>query len=359
MSQPTPRFQLQFLKNIQRLLSEGRFTASYKYALLMSLADVAVERGDDSGKALTISTKSLAEKFIQYYWRQALPYLPRGRSRDGKVLQQNTDRQAKIITVLGDAHQAYGGSLSAAKRDAKVWKSLVSQVDQVVRGMPLWKLQTVGNTEFDFLYENVGKGKTVELKAGVTFCLRQFHGLIGDLVRGAWVRFIRGTKQNQDVLGTTVDLYEFLFGSDRSGLSTMVPILIEIQKGNCVYCHKSMARRIAHVDHFIPWSRYPVDLGHNFVLAHDTCNAAKSDHIAAAGHLDAWVERNDRCGTELASAFHDRGVPHDLPTTLRITDWTYTQIAMADGLTWEKGRMMVPLSGDWERELRELIEKAA
>ena len=100
---------------MQRLLAEGRFTASYKYALLLSLADVAVERGDDSGKALTISTKALAEKFIQYYWRQSLPYLPRGRSRDGKVLQQNTDRQAKIITVLGDAHQTHGGSLS-------VWK---------------------------------------------------------------------------------------------------------------------------------------------------------------------------------------------------------------------------------------------
>jgi len=55
----------------------------------------------------------------------------------------------------------------------------------------------------------------------------------------------------------------------------------------------------------------------------------------------------------------DRGVQHDLPTTLRIADWTYSQIAMAHGLTWEKGRTMVPLSGDWERELRELIEKAA
>ena len=115
----------------------------------------------------------------------------------------------------------------------------------------------------------------------------------------------------------------------------------------------------AHVDHFIPWSRYAVDLGHNFVLAHDKCNLAKADHIAAARHLDVWVERNDRCSAELASAFQDRGVQHDLPTTLRIADWTYSQIAMANGLTWEKGRTMVPLSGEWERELRELIERAA
>ncbi|MCB9925564.1 MAG: HNH endonuclease [Planctomycetaceae bacterium] len=359
MSRPTPKIQIQFLKNIQRLLAEGRFTASYKFALLLALTDVAVERGDDSGGALTIPTNALAEKFIQYYWRQALPYLPRGGSIHGKVLQQNTDRQAKIVTVLNDVHHAHGGSLSAAKRDAKAWKSLVSQVDQVVRGMPLWKLQTVGNSEFDFLYDNVGKGKTVELKAGIAFCLRQFHGLIGDLVRGAWVRFIRGMKQNQDVLGTTVDLYEFLFGSDRGSLSDMVPILTDVQHGSCFYCNKSLASRSVHVDHFVPWSRYSLDLGHNFVLAHDKCNSAKADHVAAARHLEAWVERNDQHGKELVDAFCDRGVLHDLSTTLRITDWTYSQVAMADGLTWEKGRTMVPLSGNWERTLRELIERAA
>lgn len=359
MNEPTPQFQIQFLKNVQRLLAEGRFTASYKYALLLAIADVAVEHGDDSGNPLTISTRSLAEKFIHYYWRQALPYLPRGGSSKGKVLQQNTDRQAKIISVLNDVHQAHGGSMSAAKRDMKAWKSLVNQVDQVVRGMPLWKLQTVGNSDFDFLYANVGIGKTIELKAGIAFCLRQFHGLMGDLVRGAWVRFIRSMKQNQDVLGTTVDLYEFLFGSDRGNLSDMVPILTDVQHGSCFYCHASLSGRSIHVDHFVPWSRYSLDLGHNFVLAHDRCNSAKADHVAAARHLDAWVERNDQHGKELVDTFRDRGVLHDLQTTLRITDWTYSQVAMASGLTWEQGRTMVPLSGNWERTLRELIEKAS
>ena len=33
----------------------------------------------------------------------------------------------------------------------------------------------------------------------------------------------------------------------------------------------------AHIDHFIPWPRYPIDLGHNFVLAHAGCSSAKAD----------------------------------------------------------------------------------
>jgi hypothetical protein len=38
---PTETDQLQFLKNIQRLLNEGSFVASYKFALLHALADLA------------------------------------------------------------------------------------------------------------------------------------------------------------------------------------------------------------------------------------------------------------------------------------------------------------------------------
>ena len=46
----------------------------------------------------------------------------------------------------------------------------------------VWKLQTVGRSSFDFLYGNRGKGASIELRHGVAYCLRQFHGLIGDLV---------------------------------------------------------------------------------------------------------------------------------------------------------------------------------
>jgi hypothetical protein len=40
---PTPERQVEFLRNIQRLLAEGLFTASYKFALLHAIADLAVE----------------------------------------------------------------------------------------------------------------------------------------------------------------------------------------------------------------------------------------------------------------------------------------------------------------------------
>jgi hypothetical protein len=42
---PTAEDQVRFLLNIQRLLLEGLFTATYKYALLLALGDLSVELG--------------------------------------------------------------------------------------------------------------------------------------------------------------------------------------------------------------------------------------------------------------------------------------------------------------------------
>ena len=75
----TPDEQIRFLSNLQRLLDEGLFVASYKFALLLSLADLSIEQGDDSGLPLTVSTDEIGNKFIQYYWRQAVPYLSSAR----------------------------------------------------------------------------------------------------------------------------------------------------------------------------------------------------------------------------------------------------------------------------------------
>jgi hypothetical protein len=44
MMPPTSDEQIRFLVNLQRLLDEGLFVASYKFALLLSLADLSVER---------------------------------------------------------------------------------------------------------------------------------------------------------------------------------------------------------------------------------------------------------------------------------------------------------------------------
>jgi hypothetical protein len=75
---PDPERHVDFLFRIQRLLSDGSFVATYKFALLLSLADLAVERGDDTTESLALDTRDLAERFVALYWRQVLPWVHTG-----------------------------------------------------------------------------------------------------------------------------------------------------------------------------------------------------------------------------------------------------------------------------------------
>lgn len=54
---PSAEAQLVFLAKLQRLFTESDFTATYKFALLMALADLAVELGADDGEELLVSIR--------------------------------------------------------------------------------------------------------------------------------------------------------------------------------------------------------------------------------------------------------------------------------------------------------------
>ena len=55
---------------LQSLLTEGRFVASYKFALLLALCDLCVEMDAPDERELRVPLNSIAEKFIIYYWRK-------------------------------------------------------------------------------------------------------------------------------------------------------------------------------------------------------------------------------------------------------------------------------------------------
>ena len=368
MSPPTEQRQIEILLKLQRLLAEGDFSASYKYALLLAIADLAVERGDDSDAPLSLPLAAIAEQFIRIYWRQAREYVP-GRSRvedaagpllaaeappaygtKSAVLRQNSGKQAAILNDILEVFTPKQGSLAELRRDEKVWARLVKRVASTIRKMPLWKLQKIGSFKDDFLYDNTPTARvtSIELKAGVAFTLRRFHGFTEELVRGNWARFVAGLRENKTILGEAEDLYAFLFGTERASLEPYVPILHDVQGGVCFYCRRLLSKS-GHVDHFIPWARYPVDLAHNFVLAHDACNGAKSNVLAAYDHLERWTARNLDHAKTLDSEFAAKRLFHDLHASQAITRWAYTIAEQSRSKVWQRGKHLVDLDERWLR----------
>jgi hypothetical protein len=97
---PTAEDQVAFLGKLQRLLAEGDFQATCKYALLAALADLAVEHGTDDEQALDLSVRQIGERFIEFYWRHAAPYgVGRADALPG-VLVQNKGVQAAVISNI-------------------------------------------------------------------------------------------------------------------------------------------------------------------------------------------------------------------------------------------------------------------
>ncbi|MDA0745624.1 MAG: hypothetical protein O2954_03845 [bacterium] len=346
---PSPSQQLKFLQNIQRILSEGGFVATYKFALLHALADLSILKGDDTGAPLVLSTKNLAEQFFNLYERQTHPFP----GTQSQILMQNTGSQAAIINRIAEASATYAGRRIGPAQEP----SLISDIDATIRKMPLWKLQRVGDETLNFLYENIDEYhvRNIALNPGIAYCFRTFYGFITSMVQQSWIAYIR--KYNTDIIGEQIDLKEFLFGSRRSHLTPLRDLLYELQDGRCFYTNRPLPTN-AEVDHFIPWSRYPMDIGHNFVLASPSANQSKSDHIAAEEHLEKWSSFCLDHHATLVRGFETLGFPYSLTNSFQITRWCYENVHKAQAQVWVRGKILRKLSASWKPILDNALDLA-
>lgn len=358
MATPGAEQQARFLKDLQLLLAEGEFVSTYKYALLLALVRWAIEHPQHP-EGQPVDAAVLAPHFVELYWGHALPFHTDVASDEARavaepvskwpstrdLLVQDRGRQdPRILGLIRDAHRQCGHVLRVL--DARDHRTLLRKVTQTITAMPLWKLQTVRTrTEpHAFLYRPGGKRSQFFLQPGALGCLIAFAPLIQDTVRGAWLRFV--LRYNKRLLSPADQVESFLFPDGRAGLDAWRPLLLEMQGRRCFYC-RSDVRGTGAVDHFLPWARYPRDLGHNFVFAHSGCNMAKSDHLAATGHLAAWCQRNATHGGELASAFDRAGLPHDWPVLWNVATSLYGSAADQGSDVWNKEQKFDRLDPEW------------
>lgn len=328
---PSPEEQLTFLSKLQRLFAEGDFTATYKYALLISLADLAVELGGDDGNDLILTNRQIGDRFIQLYWRQATPYGTGRPSSAPGVLMQNNGTQAAVVSSIAEFRTRFTVSSPQAARALPAFQALLSSVAQTVSAQPLNYMQNFGGGTDEFLYERAEAGR-VRLKPGVAYCLRRFQPLVQQLARSHWVGHLKSNRRNQPILGNADDLEEFLFSTSRKSLALLGEGLRKVDGSKCFYCDQNITG--IDVDHFIPFSQYPRDLAHNFVLAHSSCNRSKSDTLAAKPHLERWLERIMRSSDDIAEVGLAAGMVVDATVSKQIASWGYSNALHSGSHAW-------------------------
>ncbi|MFT5735214.1 MAG: hypothetical protein ACI8WY_003901, partial [Planctomycetota bacterium] len=137
----------------------------------------------------------------------------------------------------------------------------------------------------------------IRFQPGVEVNLARLAPLLRPLVMDRWARW---TERTNALAGETTVL-EFLFGRDRIPLGAVRAPLRALQRNLCFYCDGPLGEH-APVDHFIPWSRTGSDDLFNLVVAHQSCNSGKSNHLAAFRHAERWRERLDRSRDDILEA---------------------------------------------------------
>lgn len=335
--------QIEFLLFIQRILEEGQFVSTYKFALLQAIANISVERGAVDSP-LVIDSRQLAEQFVRLYWRQTNEFR-------GHFLLQNNGDQAAILNLIKHASDHHNGSIVQLSKNEQPWKTLISNVAIKVVEMPLWRLQIVANENAEFLYTRGQRNNQIVVSAEIAFCFRQFYSLVIELTQSAWTNFVRSIRANHEVIGADGELNEFLFGADRAALAKYAGILAEFQSGHCFYCERQIPKGAENVDHFVPWSRYPSDLGHNFVLADSRCNNQKRDRLASTTYLAKWAERNKEWGDHLSNAFAGNNLPHSIEASGKIAYFVYERAERTRALVWSPPRELQTLDAGWRTVL--------
>lgn len=331
MKRDRERALIRFAENVLALLSEGKRTATYKYAVLLALIDLCLEKTSPSGAPpALVTTRELAEKVIELYWPHTVPY-----DRKRAVLKQIKSRKdAGILSLIREFRRAAARDPSAPL--GRVRQSVPERFEALVRDVewqlirnPLPRLQTIGRSQHRFLYQISWTAQTADqMKPSVRRYQRggggsfdnrilfvghvgeylcKLNGLLRPLIQRRWAQMVAELNQLEESR-----LERFLFGADRTPTKEVRDGLREIQNDRCFYCDSKFAdsaRSRAQVDHFIPWSRYANDDIENLVAAHERCNADKRDFLAAAPHVARWTER---LRPELSTAVQLRALAQDV-----------------------------------------------
>ena len=344
---PSPEVQLEFLSRLQRLFNEGDFTATYKYALLIAMADLAVELGHDDGSAIRLSHRQLAQKFVELYWQQSAPYGSGTPNSLVGVLAQNKGAQAAVISAIVGFRRKHPSVTCYGAHTAADYPDLISDVARTVSAQPVKYLQNLGGKADSFLYQR--ETGHIVLNSGVAYCLRRFQPLVQQLARSHWIGHIKGNSLNHGILGSNDDLEAFLFQTPRHALAIIGSGLKRLNDCRCLYCSAKVQE--ADVDHFIPFSMYPRDLAHNFVLAHPSCNRSKSDTLAALPHLERWLEFITKHDSDLQEIGAEAGRSIDLESSRTVARWSYTNALMGGAQAWRRATQYEPVTDGYMKAL--------
>lgn len=308
-------------RQVEMILRHGKKSTTYKYALLKALIDFTIEHPSEAAVNgfHHIPAVYVAKKFLRYYWplwKHGIPQSNRSTmaltsyfeefSEDVRELEEGyaPDSPESVLNILERIETAPDLPTPYARLLQKIRRKLVDQPLRKVRKVrgELAQLFTVYHEDFSLIdyasEEALDEGRNYIRPSGSVENYLQLedeeplyilisHRVFEELVElRFWVDSII-TKHWSIECQNYLDDGAFPYGTFFSSLSrdfgerdSLIPYrkFYEERGFDNFYTGENLNRGL-HVDHFLPWSRLPVNRFWNLVPTTGTINSKKSDRL--------------------------------------------------------------------------------
>ncbi len=276
-----------YISVLYEIVTRGRNTNSYKFALWRALAALAATTPK---QCPTISKHDLSRLFISYYGPLEVKY----HIRQGIDL----DKDPIVMRLIRDLVQSgainHGETLKDFQRrmptpyEALATKIAREAFDDVIPRFHSVHGSPITPAIFKFT-GNVGRtGDAIQLTEGGRNFLIEYAKLITYVAISGWVRFTErftSAPKLHDKIGDA--------NLRRGAASQWRASLVAIQKGKCFY-DESHDMTVSEVDHLIPWTFVLEDKTWNLVLACRRCNNDKRDRLTNLDTMRRLCARNNQ-----------------------------------------------------------------
>lgn len=321
---------------IERVLSLGQMSSTYKLAVLRALVDFVIEhpaREAQNGFHF-IPIMELARRVLTYYWGPSLYGIAQGPSSNPPIIPRVVnDLATSDLVIPGVIGRPAEGGLAAGEwilNAPKLPRQVVANLIKVRHTLLTQPLQYIHNIDGEkeqlfslWVEERISPGAPYEdhRKAALSGG-RKLHGATNwlELIRREPCQIVLSSRSYEEIAelrywlrdaiiirwmrqcerfsgkGVSVPVHAFeLFPLERDNdrVVQLKQLYLDLGKKNCLYSGEALGRTF-DLDHLLPWSRFPVNLFWNLVPATSKANRGKGGKF---DRIPRWTKNlKDRYG---------------------------------------------------------------
>ena len=291
-----------FYNLLKKIIRECNYTNTYKMAWAKALVEISLEE-EYNTDAIKIDLKSIANKFIKYYWNQTIFF--------DLIQGSNLVETPLILQYVKKLINDYYSFIKIRKPDRferieeyikvninKEYNDCLNNTIKTLKADVSWRFTYINGERHDEIYKyNKGDDKLEILASNLNILKENYEDLF-DLINYRWglilETFNSSPRINKKV--KIIDEQEV----KRNSLSKFKEYLdIENPQRICFICGKHIDTQELSIDHVIPWSYLYSDDLWNLVYVHKSCNSSKSNVIPSEEDIRKLKDRNKRLIKEL------------------------------------------------------------